>query len=265
MPKSPEEEQPQKAFGWVARDTSGVLSSFKVSRRYISFIYIRFFSVCIISIFVETAQPLSKPCLEFPDIYIDDDDCCVCFDRATSNKDVTFKVLYCGMCYSGVHSAKNEWGSTVYPLVPGYATLNPPPPSACREWFLLWLEMAEEEDGAAMGTMDGIIDTVSAIHPLQTLIDLLKLHAKLVIVGAPDRPLELPVFPLLTGRKIVAGSSIGGLKEKQEMIDFAGKHNVTADIEVIPKDYVNTAMECLAKSDAKYQFVIDIGNTLNVP
>ena len=51
-----------------------------------------------------------------------------------------------------------------------------------------------------MGTMDGIIDTVSAIHPLLPLIDLLKSQGKLVMLGAPDRPLELPVFPLILGK-----------------------------------------------------------------
>ncbi|KAI7994245.1 putative mannitol dehydrogenase [Camellia lanceoleosa] len=96
-----------------------------------------------------------------------------------------------------------------------------------------------------MGTMDGIIDTVSAPHPLLPLIGLLKSHGKLVLVGLPEKPLELPVFPLIMGRKIVAGSGIGGIKETQEMIDFAAKHNITADIEVIPMDYVNTAMERL--------------------
>lgn len=66
----------------------------------------------------------------------------------------------------------------------------------------------------------------------------------------------------MTGRKVVAGSMIGGMKETQEMVDFAAKHNVTADVEVIPMDYVNTAMDRLAKSDVRYRFVIDIGNTL---
>jgi cinnamyl-alcohol dehydrogenase len=66
----------------------------------------------------------------------------------------------------------------------------------------------------------------------------------------------------LVGRKIVAGSLIGGIKETQEMIDFAAKHNVKPDIEIIPIDYVNTAMERLLKADVKYRFVIDIGNTL---
>ncbi|CAH2068914.1 unnamed protein product [Thlaspi arvense] len=115
---------------------------------------------------------------------------------------------------------------------------------------------------AAMGTMDGIIDTVSAPHPLWPLIGLLKSHGKLVMVGAPEKPLDLPVFPLLMGRKIVAGSCIGGIKETQEMINFAAKHNITADIELIPMDYVNTAMERLVKANVRYRFVIDIGNTL---
>jgi len=66
----------------------------------------------------------------------------------------------------------------------------------------------------------------------------------------------------MAGRKIVAGSNIGGMKETQDMIDFAAKHSVKPTIEVIPMDYVNTAMERLLKADVKYRFVIDIGNTL---
>ncbi|KAJ0239370.1 hypothetical protein HA466_0230230 [Hirschfeldia incana] len=114
----------------------------------------------------------------------------------------------------------------------------------------------------AMGTMDGIIDTVSATHPLLPLLDLLKYKGKLIVVGAPDKPLELPAVPLILGKKIVVGSLTGGLKESQEMVDFAGKHNITADIELISADYVNTAMERLEKGDVRYRFVIDVANTL---
>ena len=62
---------------------------------------------------------------------------------------------------------------------------------------------------------------------------------------------------------MLAGSNIGGMKETQEMIDFAAKHGIQADIEVIPIDYVNTAMERLVKADVRYRFVIDIANSLN--
>ncbi|KAF8377413.1 hypothetical protein HHK36_030790 [Tetracentron sinense] len=357
MSKSPEEEHPRKALGWAARDPSGVLSPFHFSR------------------------------------------------RTTRDDDVTLKVLYCGICHSDLHKIKNEWGSSLYPLVPGHEIvgvvtevgskvakfkvgdkvgvgcmvgacqschscsndlenycpkmiltynstyydgtrtyggysdtmvaneryivqfpdnmpLDAGAPLLCAgitvyspmKYFELskpgthlgvvglgglghvavkfakafglkvtvistspskekeaiehlgadsfLVSRNSEQMQAAMGTMDGIIDTVSAVHPLLPLIGLLKSHGKLVMVGAPDKPLELPIFPLLMGRKIVAGSCIGGMKETQEMIDFAAKHNITADVEVISMDYVNTAMERLVKADVKYRFVIDIGNTL---
>ncbi|KAE8010480.1 hypothetical protein FH972_006848 [Carpinus fangiana] len=124
------------------------------------------------------------------------------------------------------------------------------------------LSSDQEEVQAAKNTIDGIIDTVSAVHPILPLIDLLKYHGKLVLLGGLEKPLELPVLPLLSGGKMVAGSGGGGMKETQEMIDFAAKHDITADIEIIPMEYVNTAMERLAKGDVKYRFVIDVGNTL---
>ncbi|KAJ4714588.1 putative Alcohol dehydrogenase [Melia azedarach] len=329
MGQIPEEQQPKKALGWAARDISGVLSPFHFSR------------------------------------------------RATGEKDVTFKVMYCGMCHSDLHMLRNEWGNSTYPLVPGHEIVGVVTEvgskvekfkagdkvgvgcmvgscrscgncasnleNYCSKMILTYgaayydgtttyggysdLMVADEHfvvripDGipldacapllcaghvavrfakamgvkvtvistspnkkeeaikhlgadsfvvsrnqdemqAATSTMDGIIDTVSGPHSLLPLISLLKTSGKLVLVGVPEKPLELPVFPLLIGRKTVAGSCFGGMQETQEMIDFAAKHNVTADIEVIPIDYVNKAMERLAKADVRYRFVIDIGNTL---
>ncbi|KAL3726346.1 hypothetical protein ACJRO7_031265 [Eucalyptus globulus] len=357
MALSPENEHPLKAFGWAARDSSGHLSPFKFSR------------------------------------------------RATREKDVTFKVLYCGICHTDLHTIKNDWGLTSYPVVPGHeivgvvtevgtevtkfkvgdkvgvagmagscgtcANCKNDLENYCpkmimtygakyydgtityggysdimvsNEHFVIKIpdnlpldgcapilcagitvysplkyygidkvgmhvgvvglgglgHMAikfakamglkvtiissspnkkkeamnhlgadgflvshnKEEMQSAMGTMDGIIDTVSAVHALLPLIGLLKTHGKLVMVGAPEKPLELHIFPLLMGRKIVGGSCVGGVKEMQEMIDFASKHNIIADIELIPINYVNTAMERLSKGDVKYRFVIDIANSL---
>ncbi|KAG8386468.1 hypothetical protein BUALT_Bualt03G0151800 [Buddleja alternifolia] len=115
---------------------------------------------------------------------------------------------------------------------------------------------------AAANTMDGILDTVSAHHPIQPLLNLLKSNGKLIILGVIPKPLELHVFPLLSARKMVAGSGIGGMKETQEMLDFAAKHNITADVEVIGMDYINQAMERLEKADVKYRFIINIAGTL---
>ncbi|XP_009609570.1 8-hydroxygeraniol dehydrogenase-like isoform X2 [Nicotiana tomentosiformis] len=356
MAKSYEIEHPIKAFGWAARDISGVLSPFNFSR------------------------------------------------RETGEKDVQFKVMYCGICHSDLHQLKNEWGNSKYPIVPGHEVVGVVTEvgskvqkfkvgdkvgvgcmvGSCRkcencdndlenycprqiptyngyntdgtltfggysdimvsdEHFVVhWPEnlpmeaapllcagittysplkyfgldkpgmhigvvglgglghMAvkfakafgtkvtvistsaskkqeaierlgadsflisrdPEQMQAAMSTLDGIIDTVSAIHPILPLLSLLKSHGKLVMVGAPEKPVELPVFPLLLGRKLLAGSCIGGMKETQEMVDFAAKHNITPDIEVVPMEYVNTALDRLLKSDVKYRFVLDIGNTL---
>ncbi|KAJ1391823.1 Polyketide synthase, enoylreductase domain [Sesbania bispinosa] len=351
MATQPEVEHPKKAFGWAARDSSGFLSPFN------------------------------------------------------SPEDVAFKVLYCGMCHSDLHRVKNDWGTSTYPLVPGYEIIGVVTEvgskvqkfkigdkvgvgcmvNSCRkcencvnnfenycpqftltygakyidgtttyggysdsmvvdEHFVLRIpdgfpldaaapllcggitvysplryygfdkpglhvgvvglgglghiavkfakafgakvtvistspnkkeeaiqhlgadsflvSTDQDQMQAAMGTLDGIIDTVFATHPLLPLINLLKPHGKLVIVAGAEKPLEMPVAPLLTGRKMIGGSLIGGIKETQEMIDFAAQHNVKPDIEVIPIDYVNTAMERLLKGDVKYRFVIDIGNTL---
>ncbi|KAD7478517.1 hypothetical protein E3N88_01653 [Mikania micrantha] len=92
----------------------------------------------------------------------------------------------------------------------------------------------EEQMKAAMGTLDGIIDTVSGNHPILGLLGTLKPNGKLVILGAPEKPHEVAAFSLIFGRKTVAGSAIGGLKETQEMLDFAAEHGITADVEVIP-------------------------------
>ncbi|KAI6691974.1 hypothetical protein NL676_019684 [Syzygium grande] len=111
--------------------------------------------------------------------------------------------------------------------------------------------------------MDYIIDTVSAVHPLLPLLSLLKVNGKLVLLGMPNKPLELPIFPLVLGRKLVGGSEIGGMKETQEMLDFCAKHGVTADVEVIRMDYINTAMERLVKNDETCWFVIDVASSLS--
>ncbi|KAJ4836193.1 8-hydroxygeraniol dehydrogenase [Turnera subulata] len=357
MSKSPEEQHPVKAFGWAARDQSGHLSPFNFSR------------------------------------------------RATGEKDVRFKVLYCGICHTDLHLLKDEWGFSMFPLVPGHEItgevteigekvtkvkvgdkvgvgclvgachscenctndlenycpkmiltynsiymdgtvtyggysdhmvaderyiirfpdtmpLDAGAPLLCAgitvysplKYFGLGepgkhigivglgglghvgvkfakafgckvtvistspskkyealnslgadsflVSRDEDQMKAATGTFDGIIDTVSADHSIVPLLGLLKSHGKLVMLGAPSKPLELPVFPLIFGRKVVSGSGTGGQKEIQEMIEFAAEHKIAAEIELISMDYVNTALDRLAKNDVRYRFVIDVGNTL---
>ena len=84
--------------------------------------------------------------------------------------------------------------------------------------------------------------------------------ATLTMVGAPEKPLSVPVFGLIMGRRSLSGSPIGGIAETQEMLDFCGQHNITADVEVIPIQKVNEAYERLLKSDVKYRFSIDMAS-----
>lgn len=110
------------------------------------------------------------------------------------------------------------------------------------------------------GRFDFILDTISADHDINTYINLLSRDGNLTLVGAPEKPLAISAFALLFGRKSFSGSIIGGIKETQEMLDFCGEHNITADVEVIPIQEVNEAYERLLKSDVKYRFSIDTGS-----
>jgi len=108
-------------------------------------------------------------------------------------------------------------------------------------------------------SFDLIVDTVPVPHDLNPYISLLKRDKTLVIVGPLD-PVGVHGANLITQRRAVAGSVIGGIKETQEMLDFCGKHNITSDIEVIKADYINQAYERMLRSDVKYRFVIDIAS-----
>ncbi|KAJ0096555.1 hypothetical protein Patl1_28370 [Pistacia atlantica] len=296
------EQVNQKAFGWAARDPSVVFSPFTFSR------------------------------------------------RAMGENDVTFKVLYCGICHSDLHMAKNELGEfCTYPLVPGheivgivtkigskvekfkigdkvgvgclvgcchscencvnnlenYCPKMIPTQGAkyydgtttqggyfdimvANEHFVVYIPNDLPLDASAPLLCVGIsvysplrfyeLDkpgcykhngwyhhTVAAPHALEPLIGLLKTNGKLVLIGCLEKPLELPVFPLLMGRRIVGGSACGGIKETQKMLYFAAEQSMTADIEVIAMDYVNTAMDCLAKGDAALSTMDGIIDTEKPP
>lgn len=109
-------------------------------------------------------------------------------------------------------------------------------------------------------SFDFILDTVSAEHDLNAYLNLLQRDGNITLVGAPPKPLEIAAFSLIMGRRTLSGSNIGGIAETQEMLDFCGKHNITADVEVIPIQKVNEAYDRLLKSDVKYRFSIDMAS-----
>jgi alcohol dehydrogenase (NADP+) len=105
-----------------------------------------------------------------------------------------------------------------------------------------------------------ILDTVSGEHDLNAYLQLLTLDGTMTLVGAPEKPAPIAAFNLLMGRKRLAGSAIGGIRETQEMLDFCAANNITADVEVIRIQDVNKAYERLLKSDVKYRFSIDMAS-----
>jgi uncharacterized zinc-type alcohol dehydrogenase-like protein len=109
-------------------------------------------------------------------------------------------------------------------------------------------------------SFDFILDCVSADHDINALLGLLRRDGNLTLVGAPEKPFAISAFPLIFARRSLSGSLIGSIAETQQMLDFCGKHKITADVEVIPIQKVNEAYDRLLKADVKYRFVIDMAS-----
>jgi alcohol dehydrogenase (NADP+) len=110
------------------------------------------------------------------------------------------------------------------------------------------------------GKFDLILNTVSAEMDWNEYMSLLKVDGSMVVVGLPEKQTPISAFSLITGRRSLAGSMIGGIPETQEMLDFCGKHNIVCDIELTPIQRVNEAYERILKSDVRYRFVIDMAS-----
>jgi uncharacterized zinc-type alcohol dehydrogenase-like protein len=122
--------------------------------------------------------------------------------------------------------------------------------------FVLTSDPAQAK--SVKGYFDFIIDTVSAEHDFRFYLNMLKTNGTHILVGLPSKALEIQPFSIVGGRKSVAGSSIGGLPETQEMLDYCAEHNIVSDIELIDIKDINQAYERMVKGDVRYRFVIDI-------
>lgn len=125
-------------------------------------------------------------------------------------------------------------------------------------------EVVISSDQAAMkahtGSFDFILDAVSAPHALEPYLSLLKQNGTMTIVGLPEKPPTLEMSALIGKRASIAGSMIGGMPETQQMLDYCGWHNITADVELIPIQKINEAFERMLRQDVKYRFVIDMNS-----
>lgn len=107
-------------------------------------------------------------------------------------------------------------------------------------------------------SFDMIVNTVAAPHDLDAFTQLLKRDGTMTLVGAPASPHPSPnVMALISKRRSIAGSMIGGIPETQEMLDFCAEHAIVSDIEMIKVGQINEAYERMLKGDVKYRFVID--------
>ena len=111
------------------------------------------------------------------------------------------------------------------------------------------------------GSFDFILDCVAAPHDINAYLSLLRLDGAICLVGLPDQPLPVSPFSLVTNRRSLSGSMIGGMKETQEMLDYCAEKNIVSEIELIGYDRLEEAYTRVIKSDVKYRFVLD-GKTL---
>ncbi|KAJ8766883.1 hypothetical protein K2173_009227 [Erythroxylum novogranatense] len=110
-------------------------------------------------------------------------------------------------------------------------------------------------------SLDYIIDTVPAFHPLEPYLSLLKLDGKLILVGVISTPLQFVTPMVMLGRKSITGSFIGSMKETEEMLEFCNQKGLSSTIEMVKMDYINTAFERLEKNDVRYRFVVDVAGS----
>lgn len=116
----------------------------------------------------------------------------------------------------------------------------------------------EAQLAAAIGSFNFILDTVSAPHDVNMYLSLLKRDGVHICVGLPPTPFDVHGFSIVMGRKSLAGSSIGGLPETQEMLDYCAEHNIVSDIEIINIKDITSAYDRMVKGDVRYRFVIDM-------
>ncbi len=111
------------------------------------------------------------------------------------------------------------------------------------------------------GTLNFILDCVSADHEMDMYLRLLDVDGAMVLVGLPENPISAKAFSLAGNNRILAGSSIGGIAETQEMLDYCAEHNIVSDVEVITPDRIEEAYERTVKADVRYRFVIEMASS----
>jgi alcohol dehydrogenase (NADP+) len=122
--------------------------------------------------------------------------------------------------------------------------------------FLLSTDDAAMKEYASY--FDVLLNCISANHSYEKYLNLLGLEGKMMLVGLPSESPTLSPFAMITNRRTITGSMIGGTVETQEMLDYCAEHNIVSDVEIIPIQEINEAYDRMLKNDVRYRFVIDM-------
>jgi D-arabinose 1-dehydrogenase-like Zn-dependent alcohol dehydrogenase len=198
--------------------------------------------------------------------------------RAPGAQDVKIDIAYCGVCHSNTHQVRSEWAGTLFPCVPGHEIVGRVSAVGAQVTGFRIGDLVgagcivdsckhcEDCDAGLENYCDHMVGTYNGPtpdapgHTLGGYSEQIVVHERceLTLVGAPATPHPSPqVFSLITKRRALAGSMIGGILETQEMLDFRAERGIVADIELIRADEINLAYERMQKGDVKYRFVID--------
>lgn len=188
--------------------------------------------------------------------------------------DVSIDILYCGVCHTDIHFVENDWGMTVYPVVPGHEIIGRVTAvgsevtgfkagdmvgvgclvDSCRE-------CSSCRHGLEQYCINGAVFTYNGVdrHDGKPYIACLGVDGAYLLLGQLT-PLQPPVeaMPLIMDRRSIMGSVIGGLPETQEVLDFCAEHGIRCDIEMLDIRNIGEAYERIKRGDVRYRFVIDM-------
>jgi len=104
---------------------------------------------------------------------------------------------------------------------------------------------------AAEGSLDLIINTVSANHDINTYLPLLAAKGVIVQIGIAFAPHPVNQLQLMMKKLSIAGSLVGGMPETQDCIDFCHKHNIVPKIKLVTSNELDGVFKLLhGKNDS---------------
>jgi len=108
----------------------------------------------------------------------------------------------------------------------------------------------------ATGSLDFLLSAVTVPLDWSAWLDLLRPKGTLCIVGASPGTLGVSPFALIRGKKAIVGSGIGNRASLREMLEFAARHRISAQVEVMSMGEVNAALRRVRENRARYRIVL---------